>query len=435
MYLINEKIVGNIGFVYHRTKSVESIQGMMKDGFQPGNGAMYGKGGYFTYELESQLSPSMKTYGDFITKFYVSNLSAYLIFDEDMAKLVLGSKWSIRDQLYKFGFDSLKKLDTAHSLYGELENVFHQLDTSQGTPMEIKTILDKTKNKIFYDRNNDSMVKFSNIELQDGIDYVIELEAKKKFGKPSKFSLTSIKLTQYETFRNFFLKEKGSMGDFIEELESMKGLNTTSDQASHFYSAFPDIIDNKKIMGMVFTGRHDGRVLVSYRPETLKLVAYKPLKITGNTTNSLDSNEYFTTKFSKLKKNIIAQEAIETACIMFKTKSLAFGVDKETTNYAVKNFALSIDKIAPIDIINQGLVIIGDKYAPFWRIFSGNLYTDERMLSVAEPFSQIRSPEFREIIIDILSVMYTDFYEETQKSIQKKIKKKDSDWIPVKDFN
>ena len=87
--LVNEAIYGQnrTATVFHRTKNIDSIKGMLSTGFRPGGGKMYGLGLYTTFDIESQLSLKMvNIYGPYIVKFIVKDLDQYLVFDPEEAK-------------------------------------------------------------------------------------------------------------------------------------------------------------------------------------------------------------------------------------------------------------------------------------------------------------------------------------------------------------
>lgn len=77
-----EDIYGNNAIVYHRTSVSDLINRVYTSGFKPGDGDMYGKGFYATYDLKSQQKDEMKQYGDIIVKFQI-NLQNFFFFDYD----------------------------------------------------------------------------------------------------------------------------------------------------------------------------------------------------------------------------------------------------------------------------------------------------------------------------------------------------------------
>ena len=87
-YLLLEKIVGNTGWVYHRTKNNPEESDIVKYGIKPSSNqsALYGKGLYCCYDLDQQLKPKMKNYGRFILKGKI-DLNGFAILDEDVFRL------------------------------------------------------------------------------------------------------------------------------------------------------------------------------------------------------------------------------------------------------------------------------------------------------------------------------------------------------------
>lgn len=81
MRKFKEEIYGNLATVYHRTSYSNLINAVYTEGFKPGSGAMYGKGFYSTYDLDSQENQEMKeVYGNIVVKFSVS-IEKFFIFD------------------------------------------------------------------------------------------------------------------------------------------------------------------------------------------------------------------------------------------------------------------------------------------------------------------------------------------------------------------
>ena len=86
MYIIKEAVYGNMATVFHRTSVSDLVNKIFDSGFKPGDGDMYGKGFYSTYELESQLRANMSdTYGPIIVKF-ACPISTFFIFDYEEFK-------------------------------------------------------------------------------------------------------------------------------------------------------------------------------------------------------------------------------------------------------------------------------------------------------------------------------------------------------------
>ena len=79
---LEEAIYGNNAIVYHRTTISDLINKVYTSGFKPGEGDMYGKGFYSTYELSSQQKSVMKQYGNTIVKFQIT-LQRFFFFDFD----------------------------------------------------------------------------------------------------------------------------------------------------------------------------------------------------------------------------------------------------------------------------------------------------------------------------------------------------------------
>jgi len=103
-WLLSEDIwQGNTATVYHRTKSVKDVSGVLTSDYKTGTGCMYGCGLYTTFAIESQFSNYMQTYGKALIKFKVTGLDKYLIFQLSVAKQIHGKDYKISDQFKKLG--------------------------------------------------------------------------------------------------------------------------------------------------------------------------------------------------------------------------------------------------------------------------------------------------------------------------------------------
>ena len=101
MEKVAEAFKGKLEYAYHRTSEL-NIPSIVKNGFIPGYGDMYGKGWYMCYDLESQLRPNMTSYGDGVIKTQIFD-KGVLIFDYNVSKEMYGNKYTLVDQLVKNG--------------------------------------------------------------------------------------------------------------------------------------------------------------------------------------------------------------------------------------------------------------------------------------------------------------------------------------------
>lgn len=83
-----ERIVGNAGWVYHRTKENPEDSEILTKGIRPSSNlsALYGKGLYTCYDFDQQLKSDMKKYGRYILKGKV-DLNGFAILDEDIYRI------------------------------------------------------------------------------------------------------------------------------------------------------------------------------------------------------------------------------------------------------------------------------------------------------------------------------------------------------------
>ena len=101
-FKINEDITSGSVIVYHRTgkNGVSPVKGIAADGFRVGSGDAYGAGVYTTYNLKSQMTDYMKTYGNILIECKVLSMDKFLIFDYDVAKKIYGNKnYTLDNQL------------------------------------------------------------------------------------------------------------------------------------------------------------------------------------------------------------------------------------------------------------------------------------------------------------------------------------------------
>jgi hypothetical protein len=98
-----EAVTGARAVVYHRTKKRDNVAHISSAGFTAGEGALYGRGIYTTYDLHSQFSDYMKRYGTFIIKSAV-DLRGFLILDAEPCRAVYGKLLTPLEQAKKFAW-------------------------------------------------------------------------------------------------------------------------------------------------------------------------------------------------------------------------------------------------------------------------------------------------------------------------------------------
>ena len=101
MQKFGEAFKGDLEFAYHRTRA-SAVPSIVKNGFRPGSGDMYGKGWYMCYDLESQLRSVMTGYGDAVIKCQIFD-KGVLILDYNISKKMYGNKYTLVDQLLREG--------------------------------------------------------------------------------------------------------------------------------------------------------------------------------------------------------------------------------------------------------------------------------------------------------------------------------------------
>lgn len=111
---LGEEITSGSIVVYHRTKLTKENYKLLNNGFVPGDGQMYGRGLYSTYELKDQFNSNMEGYGSTIIKFQVTDTSKILILDEAEQLKVFGKRIGLLNQIKKIlkgGFNSFYKVN------------------------------------------------------------------------------------------------------------------------------------------------------------------------------------------------------------------------------------------------------------------------------------------------------------------------------------
>lgn len=237
-----EDIVGFNAFVYHRTKS-EYLDDIVSKGFSPGSGAMYGKGLYSTYDLDSQLKEKMeRQYGNIIIKFKV-NLHNCLILDYDQAMKVYGKEYTLMDQLKNLNIIQSPRLKKVN----------------------IDSINDLTGGRFAFKNKKDGQILIGildDLRLDKG---KFEIGSGASFTKT--FLISDIEELYSVTNEKQMLPEK----DFELYSENLKTSQFTSNIALKLldYSQIAN-----KINGIVFTGQSDGRVCVIYNTDIAVPVSY-----------------------------------------------------------------------------------------------------------------------------------------------------------------
>lgn len=158
--LIKEAIYGSNAIVYHRTREEDLIRKVFDSGFKPGDGDMYGKGFYATYEIDSQLNDNMvDTYGHVVVKFKV-NIDNFLIFDWEpfikspqRIKLPKSTKETfIQDQI---DFYKIKKVDGSRYVISHSQNNY---TSNMALRIVTDVQLDKFVSGIIFTGNRDGQV-------------------------------------------------------------------------------------------------------------------------------------------------------------------------------------------------------------------------------------------------------------------------------------
>jgi hypothetical protein len=219
---------------YHRTGQyakdprdkrsiIDYVESIIKEGFKPGAGDMYGRGLYSTGDWLSQFGGKgnslMANYGDAIIK-YRTPAKGILIFDYRVAKKMYGGGYSLVDQVIKYGLFTASKLPPfIEILSDDLEQTFRFPRVSANRAIWIWEELWNEHQKY---------------------DHCI---------KNMSFSEAGVPAMPYDLQQEYF---------GLKPNEIVK-----------------DLYHNKRVLGIAFSGNHDGNVLF-IKEEALNLV--KPLQ-------------------------------------------------------------------------------------------------------------------------------------------------------------
>ena len=117
--ILSEEIYGNIGTVYHRSRSEPKklLSFLENNQWKSGSGAgnMYGSGLYTVFDIQSQNN----FYGDYLYKFHIKGIKNFFIFLPEVYNHVWGTNYDekqiIAEQNKRFGIKIDKYTDFIHS--------------------------------------------------------------------------------------------------------------------------------------------------------------------------------------------------------------------------------------------------------------------------------------------------------------------------------
>lgn len=154
-YVILERIVGNTGWVYHRTRENPETHSLFKSGINLSSNAkaLYGQGLYSTYDLESQLNERMiELYGNYIIKGKI-NLDGMVILDKEVYDLK-GSKESFDEYLKSLNLGLGEKLVTSYEYTSDIALKIYKQVISQKHSGLVFTGRQDGRVAVIYDKQN-----------------------------------------------------------------------------------------------------------------------------------------------------------------------------------------------------------------------------------------------------------------------------------------
>jgi hypothetical protein len=169
-WLLSEDIwQGNTATVFHRTKSVKDVSGILTSDYKTGTGCMYGCGLYTTFAIESQFTNYMQIYGKAVVKFKVTDLDKYLTFQLSVAKQIHGKDYKISSQFKKLGLLNKPNVNESNlKEYDERQEKEKYSSTLAKEFYEQNSWIEKSvKGMIYYGKNDGyCLVKYK--PVQDG---------------------------------------------------------------------------------------------------------------------------------------------------------------------------------------------------------------------------------------------------------------------------
>lgn len=267
-WLVLEEVFPNkTATAYHRTKSLDNIQGVLSSGFKKtapetwaGN-CLYGCGLYTTFDINSQFSDYMKIYGNYLIKFKVTNLANYLIFQKQVAKHILGSEYKISTQLKrlttkKFNQEELERLDKQQENAIYSSEVFKEFyDKNRWIESELTGGIYRGQNdgysllKYYPIDQSITMIAYAHAPVELSANDIQWITSSKHMrikdtyrSKPSqKRSDQSILEPDRASYENLIYASKNNLFDFI-----IKILKQTSDWPPHIISQMINSSPQKK---------------------------------------------------------------------------------------------------------------------------------------------------------------------------------------------
>ena len=122
-YILLEELNHNgTATVYHRTRDINNLPFILKQGFLNQGTVRHDFALYATFSLEDQFDPRMIfNYGPIIVKLHVTELDKYIVYHPDIAKKIHGKDYKLSDQFRKFNLSQEFTQDQLDSIDQEQE--------------------------------------------------------------------------------------------------------------------------------------------------------------------------------------------------------------------------------------------------------------------------------------------------------------------------
>ena len=91
----------NTATLFHRTKDLDTVDDILKNGWSDSGSGYYGRGIYTNYKLENQVSERMRHYGPILLKFKYTNIKNLVFFTPNLAKKVHPDGYTLKEQFDK----------------------------------------------------------------------------------------------------------------------------------------------------------------------------------------------------------------------------------------------------------------------------------------------------------------------------------------------
>lgn len=264
---IDEEVHGFLASVYHRTRASDLVNHVYTSGFKPGYGAMYGKGFYSTYNLESQMQDGMSvTYGPVVVKFAVK-LQNFFFFDWDAF-----SNHPLRKSLNATENDFLQKQDEYYGLNIGFKNIRLPQYTSDLASTQWQRMQAKGLNGIIFTGRRDGRVLVAwNTSLINPLSFYVDapdqrkwiraegnIEYLRKWSQSQGQERTDLTTINPENLKKLIQNKDKPFRRRLKALEALSVKGITFDEVIDLYKTASDVF-NKEVVVSLFQNAENNK--------------------------------------------------------------------------------------------------------------------------------------------------------------------------------